>query len=461
MAAPVTREETAEAVVAAEREAAARLSSPTWPLKLTLRLLLGCGLAIAVGLPVWLAGGGIDALVVALPAIICAQIIRALFVGLSGRPVPAHRLRRTLPAAVLSGSAASILAALLAFAAATDLALPVLAISGATSAALLLAAAAARAYEVRVRAASRRVFFVGTEGQRSDLAAEIAKRGDMRLVGALTGLGGGPAALAARLAAARPTTLVMSAESARDETLVAVASEVHLAGVRVRTLTDFYEQHFQKVPVSDLSQAWFLFDVAEIHNARLYGLVKRAYEAVLAALLLMLSLPLLPALAVAVRASGPGPVLFRQQRVGRNGRLVTLTKFRTMHAAAPDATAGWATTHLSRITPVGRWMRRYRLDEIPQLWHVIRGDLALVGPRPEQPEIVERLQSQLEFYSARHRVRPGLTGWAQVNHGYGGSLADTIEKLQYEFFYIRRQGLRLDLYILLGTVKTVLTGGGR
>jgi lipopolysaccharide/colanic/teichoic acid biosynthesis glycosyltransferase len=126
---------------------------------------------------------------------------------------------------------------------------------------------------------------------------------------------------------------------------------------------------------------------------------------------------------------------------------------------APDA--GWAGEHAARITPVGRFLRRYRIDELPQLWNVLRGDLSLVGPRPEQPELVEQLGKEIDFYNARHRVRPGLTGWAQVNHDYGGSLRGTLEKLQFDFFYIKHQSLRLDAWILFATVRTILAGGGR
>jgi lipopolysaccharide/colanic/teichoic acid biosynthesis glycosyltransferase len=251
----------------------------------------------------------------------------------------------------------------------------------------------------------------------------------------------------------------MSAEAVRRDDLVAVASELHLGGLRVRLLNDFYERQFAKVPVTELSAAWFLFDVADIHQARMYGGVKRLLEAAVALVLMALCLPLLAAAAVAVRLSGPGPVFFRQERVGKDGRRISLTKFRTMTMAAHDP--GWATQHVARITPVGRFLRRHRLDEMPQLWHVVKGDLSLVGPRPEQPELVERLSESIEFYPARHWVRPGLTGWAQVNHGYGGSVAATTEKLQYDFFYIRHQSLRLDLLILAATVRTILAGGGR
>jgi lipopolysaccharide/colanic/teichoic acid biosynthesis glycosyltransferase len=207
-----------------------------------------------------------------------------------------------------------------------------------------------------------------------------------------------------------------------------------------------------------LSPSWFLFDVAEIHRPRVYGVVKRVLEGGISALLLLAAAPLMPAIMLAVRLSGPGPLFYRQARVGKDGEIFTLTKFRTMRAAAGEA--AWATDQPERVTRAGGFLRRYRLDELPQLWHVVRGQMSLVGPRPEQPEIVERLARSIEFYSARHHVRPGITGWAQVNEGYGGSLEGTLEKLQFEFFYIKHQSVRLDARIIVATVRTVLAGRG-
>jgi lipopolysaccharide/colanic/teichoic acid biosynthesis glycosyltransferase len=216
--------------------------------------------------------------------------------------------------------------------------------------------------------------------------------------------------------------------------------------------------HFGKVPLSDITQAWFFFDVAEIHSSRLYGIFKRCWETALAAFLLVLSAPVIPLIALAVRLSGPGPVLFRQWRVGLRGREVEVVKFRSMEKS--DNSPGWATNEVARITPVGWWLRKYRLDEIPQLWHVIRGDLALVGPRPEQPHLVAELERSIEYYTTRHEVRPGVTGWAQVKCGYGGSVQGTLDKLQYEFYYLKHQSLRLDLLVIYETVRTVLMGRG-
>jgi lipopolysaccharide/colanic/teichoic acid biosynthesis glycosyltransferase len=175
--------------------------------------------------------------------------------------------------------------------------------------------------------------------------------------------------------------------------------------------------------------------------------VKRAVETVFAAALLLLAAPLLPVIAVAIKASGIGPVLFRQERVGKDGRRFRLTKFRTMRQDPGGR---------EPVPPVGRILRRFRFDELPQLWDVVRGKLSLVGPRPEQPRIVEQLQESIEFYAFRHRVRPGLTGWAQVNQ-----VDEMPEKLQYDFYYVKNQGLLLDLMIIAWTVRTILSGAGR
>ena len=174
-----------------------------------------------------------------------------------------------------------------------------------------------------------------------------------------------------------------------------------------------------------------------------------------AGVLLLASLPLLALLMLAIRLTSPGPAIFRQTRVGKSGELFTLVKLRTMTVS--DDGGAWATHHDHRITTLGRVLRRYRVDELPQLWNVVRGELALVGPRPEQVPIVERLEQQIPFYAARHTVRPGITGWAQVNLGYSGSLEGARAKLQRDLYYVKHRNLRLDLLILWLTLKAVFT----
>jgi lipopolysaccharide/colanic/teichoic acid biosynthesis glycosyltransferase len=162
-------------------------------------------------------------------------------------------------------------------------------------------------------------------------------------------------------------------------------------------------------------------------------------------------------LALAVRLTSAGPVLYKQPRVGKDGRVFTIYKFRSMRQDAEAGTgAVWATKDDARVTVVGRFMRRTRLDEIPQFWNVLRGDMSLVGPRPERPEFVQALTADIPFYGQRHVVKPGLTGWAQVSYAYGASVEDALQKLQYDLYYIKNLSIALDMFIIFKTIKTVM-----
>ncbi len=177
--------------------------------------------------------------------------------------------------------------------------------------------------------------------------------------------------------------------------------------------------------------------------------------------LLILALPVMLVVAVLVRLTSRGPVLYRQLRTGKNGVLFVLYKFRSMRQDAEAATgAVWATKDDPRVTPVGRWLHKLRLDELPQLLNVIRGEMSLVGPRPERPEFVRVLQEKIPYYRHRLSVKPGITGWAQVSHKYGDTIEDTITKLEYDLYYIKYLAPSLDAFILFHTVKTVLLGRG-
>ncbi len=441
-----------------ESTPAAEIHSPVWPRRISTSLLLTLTLGVALGAPAALAGGQERLGLLALVCVPAALFARFGFELLAEAPFRT----RVGPAAVIAAAATTLPVALAADLLGAGAPLLAWAVAAAATGGTLVAGAVSRRLELRLGVANRRVFFMGAEQARRDLAREIARRGDLSLVGHLAVNGAGPPssdAIVARVLATRATALVLSAEAIRDESLVAAASELNLRGLRVRPLDDYYEREFSKVPLSELSPSWFLFDVSEIHRANVYGAVKRVAETGVSAVILVVSLPLFPVVAAVVKLFlGPGPLFFRQVRVGRNGELVTMTKFRTMHGEAGPA--AWATDAPERIPPVGTVLRRLRVDELPQLWNVVRGRLSLVGPRPEQPAIVERLASAIEFYPARHCVRPGLTGWAQVNAGYGGSIDGAMEKLQYDFFYIKHQSLRLDLLILGATVRTIFLARG-
>jgi exopolysaccharide biosynthesis polyprenyl glycosylphosphotransferase len=328
---------------------------------------------------------------------------------------------------------------------------------------VLLGISPSRRARFHVRSVVRRVFFVGSLADREDLAREFGARRDFALVGdaqigELKLVDAGSVFAAFR--AVRPSVLVLSEEALRNEQLVSMASVLNLEGVRVRDLRTFFEQEFKKVAVSNLAVSWFLFDIAEIHRRRVYGSVKRVLETAVAVLLLLMTAPFFPLIMLAIKFQSPGPVFFRQARVGKGGRVFLLTKFRSMHPDAEHEHGEWATAAGSRIFRGGGLLRKFRLDELPQLWNVVRGELSLVGPRPEQPAIVERLENEMQFYAARHCIRPGLTGWAQVNYGYGGSVEAALVKLQYDLYYLKRQSLRLDLRILALTARAILSGSG-
>ncbi len=258
--------------------------------------------------------------------------------------------------------------------------------------------------------------------------------------------------------ATNATVVVLDRFGLADQSIVAQAAGLHESGVRVRTLSLFYDQWLGKLPVSELERIALLFDIGELHRAR-YGRMKRVLDAT-AALGGMGVLALVtPVVVIGNLVANRGPLLYRQDRVGKNGRVFEILKFRTMRAGSGAAV--WTAADDPRITPFGAWLRRSHLDELPQVLNILRGDLSVVGPRPEQPQYVEELEAKIPFYRLRHLVRPGLTGWAQVKYPYGASEGDAFEKLQYEFYYLRHQGLALDLRITGRTLRSVLGRGGR
>ncbi len=258
----------------------------------------------------------------------------------------------------------------------------------------------------------------------------------------------------------RATAVVLDRVALADESIVAQAAGLHESGVRIRTLSLFYDQWLGKLPLSELERISLLFDIGELHRAR-YGRVKRMLDACGAVAGLGVLAGVAPFVWIGNRLGNRGPLLYRQARVGKGGREFQILKFRTMRAAAEGADSTWTAEDDPRITPFGAWLRRSHLDELPQVVNILRGDLSVVGPRPEQPHYVEELEAKLPFYRLRHLVRPGLTGWAQVKYPYGATEGDALEKLQYEFYYLRHQGLALDLRITGRTLRSVLGRGGR
>lgn len=244
--------------------------------------------------------------------------------------------------------------------------------------------------------------------------------------------------------------------------LSGVLIEKRFSGIRVWDLIEFYERQWKKVPVYYLGPHWFILSKGFnlVGNLILLRL-KRIFDLALAMLIGILSLPVMIITALVIRLDSEGPALFSQIRTGLDGRNFLLHKFRSMRTDAEKEGAQWAKENDSRITKVGHFIRKTRLDELPQVWNVIVGDMSFIGPRPERPEFIKDLEKQLPFYQMRHLVRPGLTGWAQILYPYGASIEDAKEKLQFELFYIKNYSLLMDFSILLRTVRVVLFRQGR
>ena len=240
-----------------------------------------------------------------------------------------------------------------------------------------------------------------------------------------------------------------------------VRTQFHSA--RVYTLESFYEAHWRYVPVQALDPFWPLQTGFQLARNSPYHYLKRVFDVALTSVLLVIGGPLMALIAVAVWLGNGRPVLFRQPRVGREGELFTVYKFRTMRSDISNGEEPDIYTREGdpRVTRVGHWLRKLRLDELPQLWNVWRGDMSLIGPRAEWIKCAERYEQKIPFYHFRHLVKPGITGWAQVNYPYGESDEDALEKLKYDLYYIRHYSLKLDAMIVLKTVHTVLFGKGR
>jgi len=237
------------------------------------------------------------------------------------------------------------------------------------------------------------------------------------------------------------------------------------AGIDVVENTTFFEEATGKLMLERTNPSWFLFSNSfKVTPFTLFTKFnKRIFDIVFASLGLLVALPILPLIALLIKIDSPGKVLFRQLRVGVDEKHFFLNKFRTMREDAEKATGAiWAAADDPRITKIGKFLRKTRLDEIPQLINVFKGDMSFVGPRPERPEFVEKLNEKYSYYSKRHSVKPGITGWAQVRYPYGASMEDSLEKLKYDLYYIKNYSLKLDFFIILETIKVVsFAKGGR
>ena len=255
--------------------------------------------------------------------------------------------------------------------------------------------------------------------------------------------------------------VVVSLADARGRLPMEKLLEMKLDGVTFDHLASVYEEFMGKIAVENLRPSWLIFS-SGFRKSRIHAASKRAVDIVVSVLALAVGLPVMALIALAVRLTSNGPVLYHQRRVGHLGHIFDVHKFRTMRTDA-EATTGpvWASKEGdTRVTSIGQWLRRARLDELPQFWNVLKGEMSLVGPRPERPEFVEDLTRLIPYYGQRHVVRPGITGWAQVRYTYGASTEDALQKLQYDLYYIKNSSIALDVFIIFDTIKTVIRRKG-
>lgn len=313
--------------------------------------------------------------------------------------------------------------------------------------------------------AATRVFFVGRDDDRAAFSAELSNDHQSRaiLVGHIetdsvtpTQPGEQPLVQAAR--PTRPDLLVLDAGSLAEPEVVSQAAALHQGGVRVRTVSLFTEEYLGKIPIADLERVSLLFDIGEIHRAQ-YVRAKRLVDIFVGIIAVAILAPVGLGIFVGNLFANKGPLFYSQIRVGKDGDPFKIYKFRSM--VQSDGPTEWTVSDDPRVTPLGAFLRKTHIDELPQAWNILKGDLSIVGPRPEQLHYVERLREKIPFYDVRHLVRPGVTGWAQIMYPYGADEEDAREKLQYDLYYLRRQSLVLDLGILVRTVRTVVRATGR
>ena len=307
--------------------------------------------------------------------------------------------------------------------------------------------------EVAERVAARPELGVIVVGHISDCSIEMRPIPGVAALGDLS-------ALRTIVEETKPDRIVIGMAERRQKLPVYDLLDFRLSGIHIEEVAATYEMAFGRVCLRELRPSQLIFTEALGPSPNSVAL-QVIYSTIIALAALMLTLPLLAITAIVVKLSSPGPILYRQTRVGLEGVLFTVLKFRSMYQDAEARTgAVWARKDDPRITPVGRVIRKLRLDELPQLINVLKGEMSIVGPRPERPEFVETLSEQVPFYRQRHCVKPGLTGWAQINYKYGDTMEDTLTKLEYDLYYIKNISLALDIFILVNTLKTVLLGRG-
>jgi sugar transferase (PEP-CTERM system associated) len=334
----------------------------------------------------------------------------------------------------------------------------------------LLSWRAAYAWLVRKPYLRERVYVLGSGERARGLIETIRERADvpMEIIGWAGALGNGSLsreslgeAVEGLRSKGKVDRVIIALSDRRGMLPVRELLELRLRGVQVEDSISVMEKISGKIAVDELHPSALIFsDGFRLNTGSL--LARRCVSVLVSLTGVLLVLPLIPLVILAIKFTSDGPVLFRQERVGRYGKTCTLFKFRTMRQDAEKGTGPvWASDNDPRITPVGKVLRKSRLDEIPQLWNVLKGDMGFVGPRPERPEFVQWLTEAIPYYHLRHMIRPGVTGWAQVQYQYGASLEQSKQKLQYDLYYIKHMSVMLDLVVLFKTVKTVITARGQ
>lgn len=258
----------------------------------------------------------------------------------------------------------------------------------------------------------------------------------------------------------KPDRVVVGMADRRGQLPMMDLLDLRFQGVSIETAATAYETVFTRLSIRELQPAELVFS-ADLRPNSAVMMVQQAYSWVLALVALALAWPVMLLVALAVKLSSQGPVFYRQTRVGLNGAPFTLFKFRSMGVDAEKGTgAVWASKNDPRVTPLGKWLRKLRLDELPQLFNVLKREMTMVGPRPERPEFVKMLSERIPYYRQRHYVKPGITGWAQINHKYGDTIEDTETKLEYDLYYIKRKSIVFDFYVMFQTVKVMLLSRG-
>jgi sugar transferase (PEP-CTERM system associated) len=334
----------------------------------------------------------------------------------------------------------------------------------------LLFKAISSAYDIRLR-----VMVLGA-GKKSNLVKTAEENGEIRDINIITympmpndqngekaiGLAQTTGALVKYVIRERIDVIVLAMDERRNGLPVHDLLDCKMSGVEVIDLLTFFERYTNKVRLDIVQPSWlFLSDGFKVNDLK--RLVKWVFDMTAVLLLLPVVLPvgLFASLAILIESGFKGPVLYSQVRVGKNGKLFKVYKFRSMVVNAErDGVARWAEKGDSRITRVGNFLRKTRLDEVPQLFNIIKGDMSFVGPRPERPEFVEHLAKNIPYYKERHRVKPGLSGWAQIRYPYGASVEDGLEKLQYDLYYVKNYNILLDTLVMLQTAEVVLLGRG-